>query len=486
MATERATAIDAGAIAAHVDGVWAADVVPALEEFIGIPNKSPGFDPEWREHGHMDRATELVADWCRARAIPGLRVEIVRIAGPDGLDLTPVVLAEIPSSEGAADAGTVLLYGHLDKQPEMVGWRDGLGPWTPVREGDRLYGRGGADDGYAAFAALTAIEALHAAGGRHARCVVLIEASEESGSPDLPAYVEALAERIGQPDLVVCLDSWCANYEQLWITTSLRGLLTVNLTVRVLDEGVHSGSAGGIVPSSFRIARQLLSRLEDESSGRILLPELHVEVPPGRVAQAEAAGKELGPLAGHEYPFAGGTHPLSADPVEHVLDVSWRPTLAVIGAAGLPAPTDAGNVLLPVTTLQLSVRLPPRCDPVRAADAIERALTTDPPQGATVTAVTEESAAGWDAPPLVPWLEDALEDASSACFGDSPRYLGEGGTIPFMAMLGERFPDAQFVITGVLGPGSNAHGPNEFLDLPTARRVTRCVAHLLHDHAHRG
>jgi acetylornithine deacetylase/succinyl-diaminopimelate desuccinylase-like protein len=265
----------------------------------------------------------------------------------------------------------------------------------------------------------------------------------------------------------------------------LRGLLTVNLTVRVLDEGVHSGSAGGIVPSSFRIARQLLSRLEDESSGLILLPELHVEVPPGRIAQAEAAGKELGPLAGHEYPFAGGTHPRSADPVEHILDVSWRPTLTVIGAAGLPAPTDAGNVLLPVTTLQLSVRLPPRCDPVRAADAIERALTTDPPHGAVVTAVTEESAAGWDAPPLVPWLERALEDASRTAFGESPRYLGEGGTIPFMAMLGERFPDAQFVITGVLGPGSNAHGPNEFLDLPTARRVTRCVAHLLHDHAHR-
>src|SRR3989475_4940410 len=235
-----------------VQRAWDGDIVPALTEYIRIPAKSPMFDAKWAEHGHIERAVTLITEWARQRRIEGLTLDVVRLEGR-----TPVILMETPGAGG----DTVLLYGHCDKQPEMAGWAADCGPGTPVRRGNRLFGRGAGDDGYAAFAALTAIEALQAQGVRHSRCVVLIEASEESGSPDLPAYVEALADRI-RPGLVVCLDSGCGDCDHLWATTSLRGIISGTLTVEVLSEGVHSGAASGIVPSSFRILRQLLDRIE--------------------------------------------------------------------------------------------------------------------------------------------------------------------------------------------------------------------------------
>ena len=376
----------------------------------------------------------------------------------------------------------MLLYGHLDKQPEMTGWREGLGPWTPVIEGDRLYGRGGADDGYAAFSALLAIEVAQAHGLDHARLVVLIEASEESGSPDLPAHLERVGDVIGRPDLVICLDSWAADTERLWVTTSLRGLVGCTLTVEVLTEGVHSGAASGIVPSSFRILRQLLDRVEDAASGEVLLAEAHVEIPADRLAEAAATAAELGPLA-EMFPFAGSTLAMFEDATEQILARTWRPTLSYVGADGLPPTSRAGNVLRPSTALALSMRLPPTCDPETAFAALERTLTSDPPYRATATVGDKEVAPGWNAPPFAPWLVEALDSVSTSAFGAPARTIGEGGTIPFMGMLGAMFPSAQFVITGVLVPGSNAHGPNEFLHLPTARRVTECVAGLLAAHA---
>ena len=254
-------------LAERIDTAWRDDVLPALTEYITVPNVSKTFDADWEANGHMDEAVELIRDWCAARPIAGLTVDVQRLPG-----LTPLIVCEVAPTDPALADRTVLLYGHLDKQPEMTGWRDGLGPWTPVIEGDRLYGRGGADDGYAAFAALTAVEAAQAEGVAHARLLVLIEASEESGSPDLPAHVEALAERIGSPELVVCLDSGCLDDERLWVTTSLRGMVKVDLTVEVLDAGAHSGQASGVVPSSFRIIRQLLDRIEDSATGRVLSP----------------------------------------------------------------------------------------------------------------------------------------------------------------------------------------------------------------------
>jgi acetylornithine deacetylase/succinyl-diaminopimelate desuccinylase-like protein len=457
---------------AIVQGAWDESILPALTEYIRIPAKSPAFDPDWRAHGHLDRAVALIERWARARRIEGLRVDVVRLAGR-----TPLLLMEVPGRGG----DTVLLYGHCDKQPEMTGWSDGLGPWRPVQRQDRLYGRGGADDGYAAFAALTAIEALQRQGAPHARCVVVIEACEESGSVDLPGYVDALADRLGTPGLVICLDSGCGDYDHLWVTTSLRGLVNGVLRVEVLSQGVHSG-ASGIVPSSFRILRALLGRLEDERTGEIRPRDFHVKIPPARVAEARAEAEARGPTIYTEYPLVPGLRPASEDLVELLLGHAWRPALAITGAAGLPGLDDAGNVLRPATAVKLSLRLPPTLDAAVAAGRLKVLLEADPPHGAHVTFTPDPPSGGWNAPPLGGWLRQSVERASAAFFGKPVMFTGVGGTIPFMKMLGERFPGAEFVITGTLGPGSNAHGPDEFLHLPTAARITASVAEILADH----
>ena len=456
-----------------VQEAWDGDIVPALTEYIRIPAKSPMFDTKWAEHGHIDRAVTLITDWARKRKIEGLTIEVVRLPGR-----TPVILMEVPGKGGE----TVLLYGHCDKQPEMVGWAPDGGPWTPVRRGDRLFGRGAGDDGYASFAALTAIETLQSQGIPHARCVVLIEASEESGSPDLPAYVEKLADRL-RPDLVVCLDSGCGDYNHLWATTSLRGILSGTLTVEVLSEGVHSGAASGIVPSSFRILRQVLDRLEDARTGKVLVPECHVEIPPVRLAEVRAVAAVLGAEIEHAFPFLPGMSPVTRDPVEALLNNTWRPALAVTGVDGIPALADAGNVLRPKTSVKLSLRLPPTADADAASRRVKEVLEADPPYGARVTyASGERPGTGWNAPVMADWLRDSVGRASTAQFGAPAMFDGLGGSIPFMAMLGERFPSAQFLVTGVMGPGSNAHGPNEFIDLPTGVKVTACVAQVIADH----
>lgn len=468
-------ALDAARTLAFVQHTWDADVLPALTEYVRIPAKSPMFDPDWHAHGHLDRAVALIEAWARARAIEGLSVDVVRLPGR-----TPLIVMEAAGRGG----DTILLYGHCDKQPEMVGWGEGLGPWTPVRRGDRLYGRGAGDDGYAAFAALTSIQALQAQGGPHARCVVLIEACEESGSYDLPHYVDALAARIGTPSLVVCLDSGCSDYEHLWTTTSLRGVVNGVLTVEVLTEGVHSGSASGIVPSSFRILRRLLSRIEDERTGEIRRPELHADIPPERIEQARAVASVLAKRIA-QFPFVPGARPMHDDPLDALLAGTWKPALSITGAAGLPLPTDAGNVLRPKTAAKLSMRLPPTVKAAHAARRLKETLEADPPYGARVTFEIESPGDGWDAPPTAPWLAGALRRASEAFFGQPAMSQGTGGSIPFMAMLGARYPRAQFMITGVLGPDSNAHGPNEYLHLPTAVRVTACVASVIAEHANR-
>src|SRR5438067_7076802 len=466
-------ALDTGKIRDFVQKTWDQSIVPTLHEYVKIPAKSPMFDAQWREHGHIDRAVELLRGWASERPIEGLRIEVVRLEGR-----TPVIFMEAPGT----GADTVLLYGHLDKQPEMVGWAEGTGPWTPVRRGDKLYGRGVGDDGYATFAALTAIQALQEQRARHARCVVLIEACEESGSPDLPYYVDALAVKLGSPSLVVCLDSGCGNYEQLWGTTSLRGVVGGVLSVEVLTEGVHSGAASGIVPSSVRILRQLLARLEDANTGQIIPRDFHVEIPPGRLAEAREVAKVLGEEVFDLFPFVPGMRPVSTDPLELILNNTWRPALAIIGAAGLPLPADGGNVLRPKTSLKLSLRLPPTCDAGRAVRRLKEILESDPPYGARVTHETYgQGGSGWEAPPTRPRPLQPLPHPPATYFGRPAVFHGIGGPIPFMSMLGARFPTAPFLITGDMGPGSNAHGPNEFLHLPTGVKVTACVAQVLAD-----
>ncbi|MBX3501113.1 MAG: M20 family metallopeptidase [Alphaproteobacteria bacterium] len=469
---------DTESLKKFVDAMWDDEIVPTLFDYIKIPNKSPSFDKDWEKHGYMDEAVTMFEAWARRHlaTFPGATLTVERLPGR-----TPLIFIDIPGT----GSDCVMLYGHLDKQPEMKGWFEGFGPWIPLIKDDKLYGRGGADDGYAMFASLTALMALKEQNVPFARCVVLIEACEESGSYDLPFYIDHLAPRIGKPSLVICLDSGAGNYDQLWLTTSLRGMAAGTLSVRVLTEGVHSGAASGIVPSSFRIARQLLSRIEDENTGRILLDDLYVQVPPARIVQARQAAEILGEQVSAMYPFAGSTKPMSSDRADLVLNRTWRPQLAVIGGEGLTPVEEAGNVLLPYTTLKLSLRLPPTLDGGQAVAAVTKALQDAAPNDAEVEVKFGDGSTGWNAPELAPWLEASLAKASTDAFGKPPAYMGEGGSIPFMAMLGEKFPGVQFVITGVLGPHSNAHGPNEFLHIPTGKRVTMAMAQVIADHFHR-
>jgi len=467
--------MDSAKLKAFVHAMWNDEIVPELVEYVKIPNKSPHFDPMWAEHGYMDKAVEHMAGWARRKleGVPGATLEVVRLEGR-----TPLIYIEVPGK----GSDTVVLYGHLDKQPEMSGWDEGLGPWIPVIKDDKLYGRGGADDGYAIYGSLCAVLALADQGVAHSRCVVLIEACEESGSYDLPAYVDHLKDRIGTPSLVVCLDSGCGNYDQLWLTTSLRGLMGGVLKVQVLEEGVHSGDASGVVPSSFRIARMLLSRIENEATGEILIKEAYADIPAERVEQAKAVAQILGDEVYSKFPWAGSTKPVTQDLGELVLNRTWRPQLSVVGADGLTPTANAGNVLRPFTALKISLRLPAGVDAAKAQAAVTTALTTNVPYDAKVSFEAEQSSPGWNAPALAPWLSEAVQRASQTAFGQPAAYMGEGGTIPFMTMLGDKFPKAQFLITGVLGPHSNAHGPNEFLHIPTGEKVTQVVAMVLADH----
>ena len=454
----------------QIDQQWDTDIIPTLERYIEIPNQSPDYDPEWRTNGLLEQAVELARAWVERQHLPGSRLEVLTAEGR-----TPMLLLEV---EGDGE-DTVLLYGHLDKQPPTEGWEEGLGAYQPVIRDGKLYGRGGADDGYALFATVSAIQALQAQGIKHSRLVTLIECCEESGSGDLEYYVDLLAPRIGTPGLVICLDSGCGNYEQLWSTASLRGVVMGNLTVQVLTEGVHSGDASGIVPSSFRIARQLLNRLEDPDTGELLPEWLRVEIPSYRVEEARRTAQILGDSIHTSFPFVPGMRPVTSDLTELMLNRTWRSTLSVTGQAGMPDVEHAGNVLRPRTSLKLSVRLPPTLNADDVVPRLKALLEENPPYGAKVTFDGVDGASGWDAPELAPWLRATVDEASRAFFGREACYMGEGGSIPFMGMLGERFPEAQFLITGVLGPQSNAHGPNEFLHIQTAKHLTGCVAYVL-------
>lgn len=457
-------------IRALCEKTWDEDIIPTLKSFIAIPNKSPAFDPNWQENGHIDAAVKLVSDWVKKQAIPGLELRVLQLP-----KRTPVILIEVP---GTTDR-TVLMYGHIDKQPEMHGWLEGLSPWKAVLKGDKLYGRGGADDGYAVFSSILAIKALKEQAIPHSRILILIESSEESGSIDLPFYIDELQRDIGTPELIICLDSGCGNYEQLWQTTSLRGMVNGTLRVETLTEGVHSGYGSGIIPSSFRILRQLLSRVENKNTGEILLSAFHVNIPEQRIKEARMAATILGDEIYKAFPRSSTMMPVTDNMSELLLNRTWRPALEIIGCEGIPALKDAGSVLRPYSSVMLSLRTPPTCDASKARDQLKQILEADPPYQAKVTYTAEKTSQGWHAPLLKPWLKEAIDGASQLYFGRDALAMGEGGSIPFMAMLGEKYPEAQFFITGVLGPHSNAHGPNEFLHIPMVKRLTCSISHII-------
>lgn len=459
----------------YIFDFWEKAALPTLEDYIRIPNQSPAYDESWDQNGFMDSALDLVVKWVESQNLRNASIQVERIEGK-----TPVVFIDIASN--SVDQGMVLLYGHLDKQPPFEGWNEGFGPYQPVIQGDKLYGRGGADDGYAVFAAVAAIKALQEEGIPHARCLILLEMSEESGSIDLEVYIDKFRDLIGHPDLIVCLDSGCGNYDQLWLTTSLRGLVNGVLKVSTVTEGTHSGEATGIVASSFRIARQLLSRIEDEVSGAIIDPAFSVEIPPFRKEEARATGQILQDSLYNHLPFQEGTRPVSEDHTELLLNNTWRAQLAITGAEGLPALAQSGSVLRPLTALKLSLRLPPDLDSAKASEHLKSVLESSPPYDAHVNFEHEVAVDGWHAPALEAWLQESLNEASLEFFRNPVAFRGEGASIPFVEMFATRFPDAQFVVTGVIGPHTNAHGPNESLDLPAVKKITCCIAALLRDH----
>nr|MDP2190494.1 M20 family metallopeptidase [Rhodoferax sp.] len=486
------TALNAAQALGQVSRAWDDDIVSQISHYIGIPAKSPAFDADWAQNGYIDTVVRHAASWVEAQKVDGLKLEIIRLEGR-----TPVLFFELPASMGSADLAvapakaasnpTVLMYGHLDKQPEFTGWRSDLGPWTPKYENGKLYGRGGADDGYAIYASIAAIQALKSQQVAHPRIVGLIETCEESGSYDLLPYIDALGSRLGEVALVVCLDSGAGNYDQLWLTSSLRGMASGVLKVEILTEGVHSGDASGLVPSSFRIMRQVLDRLEDSATGRLLPPSFHCEVPPDRLAQAQATAAILGDEVHQRFPWAhydcGGATvfalPTTADPVQALLSRTWAPTLSVTGAEGFPNFKNAGNVLRPYSAFKLSLRLPPLVDAASAVQQLKRLLEDNAPYQARVTFESAGASTGWNAPSTAPWFEQALNAASQAYFGAPCGYIGQGGTIPLMSMLSKGFPKAQMMVCGVLGPKSNAHGPNEFLHVPYAKKLTAAVAQVM-------
>ena len=514
--------LDSAAALEQVSAQWDRDIVRQISDYIAIPAKSPTFDRDWAQHGFIDTVMRNAAAWVEAQKVEGLSLEIVRLEGR-----TPVLFFEIPASSGSGQAQaakrpapqpagavepalpghrrsapsggsaahevasvgaqTVLFYGHLDKQPEFTGWRSDLGPWTPKYLEGKLYGRGGADDGYAVYASIAAVQALKSQKAAHPRIVGLIESCEESGSYDLLPYIDLLRQRLGEVGLVICLDSGAGNYDQLWLTTSLRGNAAGVLKVEVLTEGVHSGDASGLVPSSFRILRHVLDRLEDSKTGRLLPQSFHCEVPPERLAQAQATAAILGDEIYKRFPWAhydceGSTSfalPTTTDPVEALLNRTWRPTLSVTGAEGFPNFQDAGNVLRPYTAFKLSLRFPPLVDAGQAVHELKALLEDNAPYQAKVTFEGGGGATGWNAPATAPWFDKALDGASQAFFGAPCGTIGQGGTIPLMNMLSLGFPQAQMMVCGVLGPKSNAHGPNEFLHVPYAKKLTAAVAHVI-------
>ena len=453
-----------------VNKFWDTSILPALSEYIRIPCVSPSLDVGWEKKGHIMRAAKFLEQWAKAQKIPGLKSKILKLPGK-----SPVLYIEIPGS----GKNTVVFYGHLDKMPESGKWAEGLSAWKPVIKNNWLYGRGAVDDGYAFFSYIAAIKNLEAQKIPYNRCVLIIEACEESSSYDFPFYLKKLRSLIGKTELMICLDVAAGDYKKLWLTSALRGIVKATLTVKVLNEPVHSGTASGMIPSSFRVMRQLLSRLEDPITGKILLKSCHTKIP----TEQKRAIKDLVKVAGKtiytSFPMVKGLRPVSQNLSELLLNRCWRPALSITGAGGLPSLQEAGNVVRPETTLFLSLRIPPFCKPAKILHDLEKLFTHNPPYGATVIFKPIAASAGWANKKIATWLHHELHKVSKTYFGANMLQIGEGGSIGVIPMLNEAFPKAQVILTGVMGQETNEHAPNEKLPLAEAKKMICCISDIL-------
>lgn len=464
--------MDINLLKPFIEKTWETSALPSLMEYITIPAVSPAFNPEWDKTSYLNDTLELAANWCRTIALENMQIHT---STPQGR--TPILLIDIAATH-SDDASNVLMYGHLDKQPEASGWDDNKGPWSPVVENNRLYGRGAVDNGYALYAFVIAIKALQEQKIPHPRYLILIETCEESGSLDLAYYLEHYEQLIGVPDLIVCLDSGGGDYDRLWITTSLRGAIVGHLEVRVLTQDIHSGVSGSVA-SSFRILRQILDRIENAKTGEILLNEFYAAIPENRMAQMKEIVRLTGKDIHRHIPLYEATRPMSEDPLALIINSTWKPSLSYTGADGMPHVDRAANVLREFTKLTLSFRIPPTVDTVLPLKRLKQVIEQNPPYGASISYTPLKHAKGWNMPEMGPALENAIDLAAESCFGKPPCYSGDGGSIPFMTLLSERFPDAKFLITGALSLDSNAHGPNEFLHIGYVKKITLAVAGMI-------
>eukprot|EP00461_Guttulinopsis_vulgaris_P001607 UN01607 len=464
---------------------WNATIKESLCDYIRVPNQSPMFDKECLTNGLQEKALAVVEKWIDECGIAGLKKTIINPPGR-----TPAVFLEIPAT--GEDSRTILAYSHLDKQPPMYPWSEGLDPYTPVLVEDavdnrgkpmaKLYGRGGADDGYGIYSTLTAIKAAQDQGLAHARILMLTEFCEESGSFDLNYYLESLKPQIGTPDIVVCLDSGCGDYDRLWFTTSLRGMISATLTVKITEEGVHSGLGSGVIPSTMRIMRNLLDRIEDAKTGELLIPSFYVDIPSEQIEYAKSAVAIIGEEIPKAYKFVEGARPMSDSNYQLYINRAWMPTVSYTGVGGIPELSQAGNVLRPQTGLQLSFRLPPTCNSAKAAEDLKKVLLENPPYGATVKLEIQKAGDGFYAPPLEPYLMESITRASTELWGNKPEFESCGGSIPFLYDVQQAFPGVQFAVAGLLGPQSNAHGPDEFMSIPYFFNLTAALAAIFVDH----
>jgi acetylornithine deacetylase/succinyl-diaminopimelate desuccinylase-like protein len=464
-----------GTTSSMIEASFEKEVLPGLSEFIKIDNLSPFYDLEWNSNGKQDKAAQFILDWVKAQSVDGLKAEIIKDA-----DKSPLIFVEIDARGGSTK--NFMLYGHFDKQPHFTGWAEGLGPTIPVIRDGFLYGRGGADDGYAIFSAIVGIKAIQDQGLPHGRVVIVIEGSEESGSPHLVHYLNQLKERIGEPDLMVCLDSGAQDYDRLWVTSSLRGNLIVDITCEVLAEGVHSGAGTGLAPDSFMILRNILDRLEDSTTGRVN-SAFQVEIPQERIEDAQKVADLKKEHILEHVKLIEGVKGMSNDYAQLILKNTWEPTLCLTGASFIPPHETAGNVLRPKTTLRLSMRLPPSLDAPQAAEKLIQILSENPPYNAKITCVKRAPGSGWNNKKLSNKLHESLNTTSLKLWGKEYLSFGEGGSIPFIKQLADSFPSCEIVVIGVLGPNSNAHSCNEGLHIDYCKKITATLAHTLSDYS---
>lgn len=448
------------------------NILPGLEEFIRIDNLSPEFDPEWETNGKAEKAGMHLLNWAKSQGIKGLKGELIKSPGK-----THFLLIEI---EPQGINKTVLLYGHFDKQPSLGEWEEGLHPNKPVIKNGLLYGRGSSDDGYALFSMIEAVKLIQLQNCKHGHIVIALESGEESGSPDLISYLKTYKERTGNPDLMICLDSGCKDYSCLWLTTSLRGLTKIEVEIECLKEDVHSGEAGGIAPDAFSILRILLNRLEDSKTSKIIVP-LNAEIPKYIMEDAEKLADYLKEKVVTDLvKLADGVVPITDDYKELILNNTWRPTMVVIGI-NHPQVEGSGNILRSKIKACLSFRLPPTFNCKDAEKIITEILTKDPPYNAKINVKVNISVNGWAAKNLNNSLKKSFSKSSNYLFGKDYYSNGEGGTIGFIPELGELYPECEMLVTGVLGPGSNAHSINECLNIDYTNKMTVALAHAIYD-----